>query len=57
MAEIHIPYLPTAKFFKIRCRLGVNEQDVIGDSDSDPQIRTVGGTVMISAMVPRFRCT
>lgn len=57
MTEIQIPYLPTAQFFKILCRLGVNEQDVIGDSDSDPQIRTIGGTVSISAMVPRFRYT
>ena len=57
MTEIQIPYLPTAQFFKIRCRLGVNEQDIIGDSDSDPQIRTIGGTVSISAMVPRFRYT
>ena len=57
MTEIQIPYLPSAQFFKIRCRLGVNEQDIIGDSDSDPQIRTIGGTVSISAMVPRFRYT
>ena len=57
MTEIQIPYLPSAQFFKIRCRLGINEQDVIGDSDSNPQIRTIGGTVTISAMVPRFRYT
>ena len=57
MTEIQIPYLPSAQFFKILCRLGVNEQDVIGDSDSDPQIRTIGGTVSITAMVPRFRYT
>lgn len=57
MTEIQIPYLPSAQFFKILCRLGVNEPDVIGDSDSDPQIRTIGGTVSISAMVPRFRYT
>ena len=57
MTEIQIPYLPSAQFFKILCRLGVNEQDIIGDSDSDPQIRTIGGTVSISAMVPRFRYT
>ena len=57
MTEIQIPYLPSAQFFKILCRLGVNEQDVLGDSDSDPQIRTIGGTVSISAMVPRFRYT
>ena len=57
MTEIQIPYLPSAQFFKIRCRLGINEQDVIGDSDGNPQIRTIGGTVTISAMVPRFRYT
>ena len=57
MTEIQIPYLPTAQFFKIRCRLGINEQDIIGDSDSDPQIRTIGGTVSISASIPRFRYT
>lgn len=57
MTEIQIPYLPSAQFFKILCRLGVNEPDVLGDSDSDPQIRTIGGTVSISAMVPRFRYT
>ena len=57
MTEIQIPYLPTAQFFKIRCRLGINEQDIIGDSDSDPQIRTIGGTVTISASIPRFRYT
>ena len=57
MTEIQIPYLPSAQFFKIRCRLGINEQDVIGDSDSNPQIRTIGGTVTISATVPRFRYT
>ena len=55
MTEIQIPYLPSAQFFKIRCRLGINEQDIIGDSDSNPQIRTTGGTVSIFAMVPRFR--
>ena len=57
MTEIQIPYLPSAQFFKILCRLGINEPDIIGDSDSDPQIRTIGGTVSISAMVPRFRYT
>lgn len=57
MTEIQIPYLPSAQFFKIRCRLGINEQDIIGDSDSDPQIRTIGGTVTISASIPRFRYT
>ena len=57
MTEIQIPYLPSAQFFKIRCRLGINEQDVIWDSDGNPQIRTIGGTVSISAMVPRFRYT
>ena len=57
MTEIQIPYLPSAQFFKIRCRLGINEQDVIGDSDGNPQIRTIGGTVSIFAMVPRFRYT
>ena len=57
MTEIQIPYLPSAQFFKIRCRLGINEQDIIGDTDSNPQIRTIGGTVTISASVPRFRYT
>ena len=57
MAEIHIPYLPTAKFFKIRCRLGIHEQDIAGDTDSDPQIRTIGGTVTIATSVKRFRYT
>ena len=57
MTEIQIPYLPSAQFFKIRCRLGINEQDVIGDSDRNPQIRTIGGTVTIFSMVPRFRYT
>ena len=57
MTEIQIPYLPSAQFFKILCRLGVNEPDIIGDSDSDPQIRTIGGTVLISASIPRFRYT
>ena len=57
MTEIQIPYLPSAQFFKIRCRLGINEQDIIGDSDSNPQIRTIGGTVTIFSMVPRFRYT
>ena len=57
MTEIQLPYLPSAQFFKIFCRLGINEQDVIGDSDGNPQIRTIGGTVSISAMIPRFRYT
>ena len=57
MAEIHIPYLPSAKFFKIRCRLGIHEQDIAGDTDSDPQIRTIGGTVTIATSVKRFRYT
>ena len=57
MAEIHIPYLPTAKFFKIRCRLGIHEQDIASDTDSDPQIRTIGGTVTIATSVKRFRYT
>ena len=57
MTEIQLPYLPSAQFFKIRCRLGINEQDIIGDSDSNPQIRTIGGTVTISASIPRFRYT
>ena len=57
MTEIQFPYLPSAQFFKILCRLGVNEPDIIGDSDSDPQIRTIGGTVSISASIPRFRYT
>ena len=57
MAEIHIPYLPSAKFFKIRCRLGIHEQDIASDTDSDPQIRTIGGTVTIATSVKRFRYT
>ena len=57
MAEIHIPYLPSAKFFKIRCRLGIHEQDIASDTDSDPQIRTIGGTVTIATSVTRFRYT
>ena len=57
MAEIHIPYLPSAKFFKIRCRLGIHEQDIASDTDSDPQIRTIGGTVTIATSVARFRYT
>ena len=57
MTEIQIPYLPSAKFFKIRCRLGIHEQDVSGDNDSNPQIRTIGGTVTISTSVKRFRYT
>ena len=57
MAEIHIPYLPSAKFFKIRCRLGIHEQDIASDTDSDPQIRTIGGTVTIATSVERFRYT
>lgn len=57
MAEIHIPYLPTAKFFKIRCRVGIHEQDIASDTDSDPQIRTIGGTVTIATSVKRFRYT
>lgn len=57
MTEIHIPYLPSAKFFKVRCRLGVHEQDISSDTDSNPQIRTIGGTVTISASIGRFRYT
>lgn len=57
MAEIHIPYLPSAKFIKIRCRLGIHEQDIASDTDSNPQIRTIGGTVTISTSVTRFRYT
>lgn len=57
MTEIHIPYLPSAKFFKVLCRLGVHEQDISSDTDSNPQIRTIGGTVTISASIGRFRYT
>ena len=57
MTEIHIPYLPSAKFFKVLCRLGVHEQDISSDTDSNPQIRTIGGTVAISASIGRFRYT
>lgn len=42
MTEIHIPYLPSAKFFKVLYRLGVHEQDISSDTDSNPQIRTIG---------------
>lgn len=57
MTEIQLPYLPSAQFFKILCRLGINEQDVNWDSDGNPQIRTIGGKVTITASIPRFRYT
>lgn len=57
MAEIRIPYLPSAKFIKVLCRLGIHEQDVASDTDSNPQIRTIGGTVTIVTSVTRFRYT
>lgn len=57
MTEIKIPYLPTAKYFKIVCRLGVNRPDTADDDDRYPNLMTQGGRVEIAASIPRFRYT
>ena len=57
MTELMIPWIPTAKYFKVLCRIGINRPDTTSDTDSYPNLMTQGGTVVISASVSKFRYT
>ena len=57
MTETKIPWVASAAYFKVLCRLGINRPDAAGDEDSNPDLMSIGGTVDIRAAVTRFRYT
>lgn len=57
MTETKIPWVASAAYFKVLCRLGINRPDSAGDEDSNPDLMSIGGTVDIRAAVTRFRYT
>lgn len=57
MTETKIPWVASAAYFKVLCRLGINRPDSTGDEDSNPDLMSIGGTVDVRAAVTRFRYT